>query len=182
MDPLNGIEVNQMSMHSTIKKTLVNEWTVGGSLLLCGVAFWTTRFSDIMAYPLFTIPSVVPLLGNTSVTVGKCLALIPFSMGVAVLARAAKPTTDKIPVVDKVADALADVAAVVSVPATAEVKPTPVVIESSTTEVSMAAEDSGKSASGTPKQQLWRSCVKDAGGDMALAKQLRSEREAALGL
>ena len=171
-----------MSMHSTIKKTLVNEWTVGGSLLLCGVAFWTTRFNDIMAYPLFTIPSGIPMIGNTSITVGKCLALIPLSMGVAVLARAAKPTTDKIPVVDQVANTLADVAAVVSAPASSEVKSTPVVIESTTTEVSMAAEDSGKSGSGTPKQQLWRSCVKDAGGDMALAKQLRSEREAALGL
>ena len=170
-----------MSMMRTVKNTLVNEWTVGGSLLLCGAAFWTTRFSDIMAYPLFTIPSGIPILGSTSVTVGKCFALIPLSMGVAVLARAAKPTTDKIPVVDRVADAVADVAEIVSVPATAEVKSTPVVVETSTTEVSMAAEDSGKS-SGTPKQQLWRSCVKDAGGDMALAKKLRSEREAALGL
>jgi len=171
-----------MSMHNTIKKTLVNEWTVGGSLLLCGVAFWTTRFNDIMAYPLFTIPAGIPILGSNSITVGKCLALIPLSMGVAVLARAVKPTTDKIPVVDKVADALAGVAAVVSSPAVAEVDTTPVVIESTTTEVSMAAEDSGKSSSGTPKQKLWRSCVKDSGGDMALAKQLRSEREAALGL
>jgi hypothetical protein len=170
-------------MTSTIKNTLVNEWTVGGSLLLCGAAFWTTRFSDIMSYPLFTIPAMIPILGSTPVTVGKCFALIPLSMGVAVLARAAKPTTDKIPVVDKVADVIADVAAVVSRPATTEVVSLPpVVVESSTTEVSMAAEDSGKSGSGTPKQQLWRSCVKDAGGDMALAKQLRSEREAALGL
>ena len=169
-----------MSMHSTIKKTLVNEWTVGGSLLLCGAAFWTTRFSDIISYPLFSIPASIPLIGNTQITVGKCLALIPLSMGVAVLARAVKPATDKIPVVDKVANALSDVAAVVSAPATAEVKT--VTVTEYPPEVSMAAEDSGKSTSGTPKQQLWRSCVKDAGGDMALAKQLRTEREAALGL
>lgn len=172
-----------MAWHNTIKKTLVNEWTVGGSLLLCGAAFWTTRFSDIIAYPLFTIPSGIPIIGSTPVTVGKCLALIPLSMGVAVLARAVKPATDKIPIVDKVADALADVAAIVSSPAVAETTSYPTVdVESTTTEVSMSAEDSGKSTSGTPKQQLWRSCVKDAGGDMALAKQLRSEREAALGL
>ena len=42
---------------------LVNEYTVGGSLLLIGAGFWSTRFTEALGYKLFTIPSMLPLIG-----------------------------------------------------------------------------------------------------------------------
>lgn len=41
---------------------------------------------------------------------------------------------------------------------------------------SFKAETESKPAGGTPAQKLWRECVRDSKGDMALAKKLRKER------
>ena len=90
-----------------IKRLLVNEYTVGGSLLLVGAGFFSTRFTDALSYQLFSIPAAMPLIGGAAVTVGRVVGLVPLSLGLAFLFGKVRPVTDRIPVVDKVVD-LAD--------------------------------------------------------------------------
>ena len=60
-----------------IRSTLVNEYTVGGSLLLVGFGFFSTRFADILSYQVTTLPSMIPVIGGASVTVGRILGIVP---------------------------------------------------------------------------------------------------------
>ena len=53
-----------------MRNLIVNEYTVGGSLLLVGFGFFSTRFADILSYQVTTIPSAIPVVGGASVTVG----------------------------------------------------------------------------------------------------------------
>ncbi len=90
-----------------IKGMLINKYTVGGSLLLVGAGFFSTRFTDALSYQLFTLPSGIPMIGGASVTVGRVAGLVPLSLGIAFLLSEARPITSRIPVVDRVA-AIAD--------------------------------------------------------------------------
>jgi len=45
-----------------IKSMIVNEYTVGGSLLLVGAGFFSTRFTDALSYELFSMPSQIPVI------------------------------------------------------------------------------------------------------------------------
>ena len=73
-----------------IRNTLVNEYTVGGSLLLVGFGFFSTRFADVLSYRVTTVPSMIPVVGGASVTVGRILGIVPATLGLAVLFRKAK--------------------------------------------------------------------------------------------
>ena len=73
-----------------IKSTLVNEYTVGGSLLLVGFGFFSTRFADVLSYRLTTLPSMIPVIGGATVTVGRILGIVPATLGLAVLFRKAR--------------------------------------------------------------------------------------------
>tara|TARA_B100000902_G_C27302077_1_gene913393 strand:- start:1162 stop:1887 length:726 start_codon:yes stop_codon:yes gene_type:complete len=79
---------------------ILNEYTVGGSLLLIGAGFFSTRFSDYLVYELGTVPAMVPVLGGKKVTVGRVLGLVPLTMGVGILLGKMKKT----PVIDRVLD------------------------------------------------------------------------------
>ncbi len=83
-----------------IRSTLVNEYTVGGSLLLVGFGFFSTRFADILSYQVTTLPSMIPVIGGASVTVGRILGIVPATLGLAVLFRKAKD----VPVVSEATD------------------------------------------------------------------------------
>ena len=74
-----------------IKGMLVNEYTVGGSLLLVGAGFFSTRFTDALSYELFSLPSMIPMVGGASVTVGRVVGLVPLSLGLAFLFGKVKP-------------------------------------------------------------------------------------------
>ena len=87
-----------------IKSMIVNEYTVGGSLLLVGAGFFSTRFTDALSYELFSMPSGIPVVGGASVTVGRVVGLVPLSLGLAFLFGKIRPVTSRIPVVDKVMD------------------------------------------------------------------------------
>jgi hypothetical protein len=101
---------------------LVNEYTVGGSLLLIGAGFWSTRFTEALGYKLFTIPSMLPLIGGMDVTVGRAAALVPLSLGAAFLLRTIRPVTNKVPVVSNLADIADNLVAEVSKPVASEIK------------------------------------------------------------
>ena len=73
-----------------IKSTLVNEYTVGGSLLLVGFGFFSTRFAYVLSYRLTTLPSMIPVIGGATVTVGRVLGIVPATLGLAVLFRMAR--------------------------------------------------------------------------------------------
>ena len=73
-----------------VRSTLVNEYTVGGSLLLVGFGFFSTRFADVLSYQVATIPSMIPVIGGASVTVGRVLGIVPATLGLAVLFRKAR--------------------------------------------------------------------------------------------
>ena len=105
-----------------IRRMLVNEYTVGGSLLLIGAGFFSTRFTEALGYKLFTIPSMIPLIGGMDMTVGRVAALVPLSLGTAFLLRTARPVTDRIPIVDKVANIADEIVSEVSKPVASEVK------------------------------------------------------------
>lgn len=90
-----------------IKGMLINKYTVGGSLLLVGAGFFSTRFTDALSYQLFTLPAGIPMIGGASVTVGRVAGLVPLSLGLAFILSEARPITSRIPVVDRVA-AIAD--------------------------------------------------------------------------
>ena len=101
---------------------LVNEYTVGGSLLLIGAGFFSTRFTEALGYKLFSIPSMIPIIGGMDMTVGRVAALVPLSLGTAFLLRTVRPVTDRIPIVDKVANIADDIVGEVSKPVASEVK------------------------------------------------------------
>jgi len=105
-----------------IRRMLVNEYTVGGSLLLIGAGFFSTRFTEALGYKLFSIPSMIPIIGGMDMTVGRVAALVPLSLGTAFLLRTVRPVTDRIPLVDKVADIADDIVSEVSKPVASEVK------------------------------------------------------------
>jgi len=105
-----------------IRQLLVNEYTVGGSLLLIGAGFFSTRFTEALGYQVFTIPSVIPVIGGMNMTLGRIAALVPLSLGTAFLLRTVRPVTSKVPVVSKIADYADDLVSEVSRPVASEIK------------------------------------------------------------
>ncbi len=103
-----------------IKGLLINDYTVGGSLLLVGAGFFSTRFTDALSYELFTLPAGIPMVGGASVTVGRVAGLVPLSLGVAFLLGKIRPVTSRVPVVDKVADVVDNLVSEVSMPVSQE--------------------------------------------------------------
>ncbi len=202
-----------------VRSTLVNEYTVGGSLLLVGFGFFSTRFADVLSYQVATIPSMIPVIGGASVTVGRVLGIVPATLGLAVLFRKARDVpvvseATELPLVKTIVNYVEDLSdemggTIEATPAIvmdlsaeefdaeqlllcsehddyfeacgcgskvspAEVEPK--AAEELAAEETMAAEMEvpKKKTTGSPKQQAWRSCVADAKGDMAKAKQLYS--------
>ena len=163
----------------------MNDITVGASLLLVGIGFFSTRFNDIMAFRVANVPETVPMIGGGEVTVGRLLALIPLTMGAAVLLNRVKGFTKNIPIVSQVTNVAGQVIDVIAEPAEAaldagemeaaeaetvdQINPTQVESEEDVSE-SYEAETKTSKSKGTPKQQAWRSCVAKSGGDMAKAK------------
>ena len=103
-----------------IKGMLINKYTVGGSLLLVGAGFFSTRFTDALSYQLFTLPSGIPMIGGASVTVGRVAGLVPLSLGLAFILSEARPITSRIPVVDRVAAIADDLVGEISEPVSTE--------------------------------------------------------------
>jgi len=191
-----------------IRSALVNEYTVGGSLLLVGFGFFSTRFADILSYQVTSVPSAVPFIGGETVTVGRILGIVPATLGLAVLLRKARdvPVVDEVvemPIVKTIVNYVDDLnedmtAQIEIVPVDSGMFPIPGMnaeemaaeealfcaehddyyaacgcgskaAETAFTEVKAAEV---KSTSGSPKQQAWRSCVRNAKGDMAKAKEM----------
>lgn len=230
-----------------VRSTLVNEYTVGGSLLLVGFGFFSTRFADVLSYQVATIPSMIPVIGGASVTVGRVLGIVPATLGLAVLFRKARDVpvvseATELPLVKTIVNYVEDLSDEMG----GTIEATPVMVMDLSAE-ELAAEqamfcsehedyfsacgcgtknaefeynvysqgekiDSGKmtakdrndamqsleeggqsdeefevaevkspsvtrdkpakKTTGSPKQQAWRSCVAEAKGDMAKAKQL----------
>ena len=202
-----------------VRSTLVNEYTVGGSLLLVGFGFFSTRFADVLSYRVATVPSMIPVIGGASVTVGRVLGIVPATLGLAVLFRKARDVpmvseATELPLVKTIVNYVEDLSDEMggTIEATpvmvmdlsaeemaaeqllfcsehddyfaacgcgSEVSPAevePKAAEELAAEETMAAEMEvpKKKTTGSPKQQAWRSCVADAKGDMAKAKQLYS--------
>ncbi len=68
-----------MDMVKTIQGMLINDWTVGGALVLVGaVHFVGGGLSDMMEKTIF---------GYSWLTFGRLLALVPLSIGIAVLSK-----------------------------------------------------------------------------------------------
>ncbi len=222
-----------------VRSTLVNEYTVGGSLLLVGFGFFSTRFADVLSYQVATIPSMIPVIGGASVTVGRVLGIVPATLGLAVLFRKARDVpvvseATELPLVKTIVNYVEDLSDEMggTIEATPFVSKYPVehtvkqpsftwnqvraqyneqfdlsaeelnaeqlllcsehddylaacgcgvspaevepkAAEELAAEEIMAAEmEVPKKTTGSPKQQAWRSCVADAKGDMAKAKQL----------
>lgn len=103
-----------------IKGMLINKYTVGGSLLLVGAGFFSTRFTDALSYQLFTLPAGIPMIGGASVTVGRIAGLVPLSLGLAFILSEARPITSRIPVVDRVAAIADDLVGEISEPVSTE--------------------------------------------------------------
>jgi len=103
-----------------IKGMLINKYTVGGSLLLVGAGFFSTRFTDALSYQLFTLPAGIPMIGGASVTVGRVAGLVPLSLGLAFILSEARPITSRIPVVDRVAAIADDLVGEISEPVSTE--------------------------------------------------------------
>lgn len=184
-----------------IKSTLVNEYTVGGSLLLVGFGFFSTRFADVLSYRLTTLPSMIPVIGGATVTVGRILGIVPATLGLAVLFRKARDVplvseATELPLVKTLVNYVEELSEEMG--GTIEATPA-IVIDLSAEEFSAeqlllcaehddyfsacgcgtteiveekASETIVKKTTGSPKQQAWRSCVAKAKGDMAKAKQL----------
>tara|TARA_B100000927_G_C16412155_1_gene447762 strand:+ start:387 stop:950 length:564 start_codon:yes stop_codon:yes gene_type:complete len=104
-----------------IKGLLINKYTVGGSLLLVGAGFFSTRFTDALSYQLFTLPAGIPMIGGASVTVGRVAGLVPLSLGLAFILSEARPITSRIPVVDRVATIADNLVGEISEPVSSEV-------------------------------------------------------------
>ena len=187
-----------------LRSTIVNEYTVGGSLLLVGFGFFSTRFADILSYRVATVPSMIPYLGGKPVTVGRILGVVPATLGLAVLLRKARevPVVSEVievPVVKTVVkyvdNASDDIMDYIDIrPGQSGSFPIPQDISAedlAAEEASFCAEHEEyyaacgcgskkaevmvaevKGTSGSPKQQAWRSCVRDAKGDMAKAKEM----------
>jgi hypothetical protein len=202
-----------------VRSTLVNEYTVGGSLLLVGFGFFSTRFADVLSYRVATVPSMIPVIGGASVTVGRVLGIVPATLGLAVLFRKARDVpvvseATELPLVKTIVNYVEDLSDEMG----GTIEATPVMVmdlsaqemaaeelllcsehddyfsacgcgskvspaevepkaaEELAAEETMAAEMEvpKKKTTGSPKQQAWRSCVADAKGDMAKAKQLYS--------
>jgi hypothetical protein len=188
-----------------LRSTLVNEYTVGGSLLLVGFGFFSTRFADILSYRVTTLPSMLPVIGGKTVTVGRILGVVPATLGLAVLFRKAREVPvvsdlESLPLVRTVVNYVDDVAEDVS--SELVLRPKNLTIDLSAEDFDaeqallcaehddyfsacgcekaleeVASETEVKSAevkgtSGSPKQQAWRACVRDAKGDMAEAKRM----------
>lgn len=188
-----------------LRSTLVNEYTVGGSLLLVGFGFFSTRFADILSYRVTTLPSMIPVVGGKVVTVGRILGVVPATLGLAVLFRKAREVPvmsdlENLPLVRTVVNYVDDVAEDVS--SELVLQPKNITIDLSAEDFDaeqallcaehddyfsacgcekaleeVASETEVKSAevkgtSGSPKQQAWRACVRDAKGDMAEAKRM----------
>lgn len=191
-----------------LRSTLVNEYTVGGSLLLVGFGFFSTRFADILSYRVTTLPSMLPVIGGKTVTVGRILGVVPATLGLAVLFRKAREVPvvselENVPFIHTVIDYVDDVAQDVYSELVAKDN------EGRTYNIRLSAEDFDaeqallcaehddyfsacgcekaleevasetevksaevKGTSGSPKQQAWRACVRDAKGDMAEAKRM----------
>lgn len=225
-----------------VRSTLVNEYTVGGSLLLVGFGFFSTRFADVLSYRVATVPSMIPVIGGASVTVGRVLGIVPATLGLAVLFRKARDVpvvseATELPLVKTIVNYVEDLneditSQIEIVPGQSGKFPLPVQATSGSwrsksypvpmdeeTAAALAAEElllcaehddyfsacgcgskvspaevepkaaeelaaeetmaaemevPKKKTTGSPKQQAWRSCVADAKGDMAKAKQLYS--------
>ena len=194
-----------------IKSTLVNEYTVGGSLLLVGFGFFSTRFADVLSYRLTTLPSMIPVIGGATVTVGRVLGIVPATLGLAVLFRMAREVpvvseATELPIVKTIVKYVDDLnedmtSHIEIVPGQSGNFPLPGMnaeemaaeelllcaehddyfnacgcgsesTESESVEMAAEMELPKKKTTGSPKQQAWRSCVAEAKGDMAKAKQL----------
>ena len=194
-----------------IKSTLVNEYTVGGSLLLVGFGFFSTRFADVLSYRLTTLPSMIPVIGGATVTVGRVLGIVPATLGLAVLFRMAREVpvvseATELPIVKTIVKYVDDLnedmtSHIEIVPGQSGSFPLPGMnaeemaaeelllcaehddyfnacgcgsesTESESVEMAAEMELPKKKTTGSPKQQAWRSCVAEAKGDMAKAKQL----------
>ncbi len=194
-----------------IKSTLVNEYTVGGSLLLVGFGFFSTRFADVLSYRLTTLPSMIPVIGGATVTVGRVLGIVPATLGLAVLFRKAREVpvvseATELPIVKTIVKYVDDLnedmtSHIEIVPGQSGSFPLPDMnaeemaaeelllcaehddyfnacgcgsesTESESVEMAAEMELPKKKTTGSPKQQAWRSCVAEAKGDMAKAKQL----------
>ena len=194
-----------------IKSTLVNEYTVGGSLLLVGFGFFSTRFADVLSYRLTTLPSMIPVIGGATVTVGRVLGIVPATLGLAVLFRKAREVpvvseATELPIVKTIVKYVDDLnedmtSHIEIVPGQSGSFPLPNMnaeemaaeelllcaehddyfnacgcgsesTESESVEMAAEMEVPKKKTTGSPKQQAWRSCVAEAKGDMAKAKQL----------
>ena len=190
-----------------LRSTIVNEYTVGGSLLLVGFGFFSTRFADILSYRVATVPSMIPYLGGKAVTVGRILGVVPATLGLAVLLRKAREVpviseVIEVPVVKTVVqyvdDTSDDIMDYIDIrPGQTGTFPLPQDISaedlaaeealfcaehedyyaacgcgSKNAEVTEVKAAEVKGTSGSPKQQAWRSCVRDAKGDMAKAKEM----------
>lgn len=194
-----------------LRSTIVNEYTVGGSLLLVGFGFFSTRFADILSYRVATVPSMIPYLGGKAVTVGRILGVVPATLGLAVLLRKARevPVVSEVievpvvkTVVQYVDDASDDIMDYIDIRSISGLDPGTFPLPQDISAEDLAAEEAlfcaehddyyaacgcgskasetikaaevteVKKTSGSPKQQAWRSCVRDAKGDMAKAKEM----------
>ena len=176
-----------------MRNLIINEYTVGGSLLLVGFGFFSTRFADILSYQVTTVPSMIPIVGGASVTVGRILGVVPATLGLAVLMGKFRRTPvlselTKLPIVSNVYDVVEEnvsgVAGDFRDQISTAAQPAPEVVPLSAeqggiSDEEYAAEESLISAmenaptkSGTPKQQAWRSCVAESKGNMVKAKEL----------
>ena len=175
-----------------MRNLIVNEYTVGGSLLLVGFGFFSTRFADILSYQVTTVPSAIPMIGGASVTVGRILGVVPATLGLAVLMGKFRKTPvlgelTKLPVVsdayNMVEEKVSDIAGDFRDQIATSAQPTPEVIpmaaeggisdeEYAAEEMVISAMENAPKKSGTPKQQAWRSCVAESKGNMVKAKEL----------
>jgi len=175
-----------------MRNLIVNEYTVGGSLLLVGFGFFSTRFADILSYKVTTVPPMIPIIGNADITVGRILGVVPATLGLAVLMGKFRRTPvlgelTNLPIVSNVYDVVeekvSDVAGDFRDQMSTSAQPTPEAIplaaEDGVSDEEYAAEESlisamenAPSKSGTPKQQAWRSCVAESKGNMEKAKKI----------
>ena len=154
-----------------IKSMIVNEYTVGGSLLLVGAGFFSTRFTDALSYELFSMPSGIPVVGGASVTVGRVVGLVTLSLGLAFLFGKIRPVTSRIPVVDKVMDIADNIVAEVSIPVASEVQGAETVDHINPTEVSAENDeevDLEAETSDAPAKMKWTDAVAKARKDLGV--------------
>lgn len=149
---------------------IVNEYTVGGSLLLVGAGFFSTRFTDALSYELFSLPSGIPMIGGASVTVGRVVGLVPLSLGLAFLFGKIRPVTSRIPVVDKVMDIADNLVAEVSMPVASEVQGAETVDHINPTEVSADNDEEVVLEAETlaPAKMKWTTAVSKARKDLGI--------------